>query len=554
MTIQPDMEKHVKYLNPATGIANGESTPYFGIWIPCRVTDRKGNEAYREKLFLITGSRERILANDSVLTERGWVLAYKPIRFSNRWSLEYVKRFLEGNDNPDPNALLAKLIDALRTYVEFPSHQEAIYYALWVVGTYFHHIFQTYPYLYVGGVKRAGKTKVLTLLYCLAFNAVFSNNMSTACIYRLIRNARCTLLIDETEKLSNPERAQEFRAILLAGYKVGQKVYRVEKTRREELVPEAFEIYSPKALANISGIEDVLEDRCKTVFMRRSLNRNIVDREINQEDPIWGELRDELHRFYLGLWREVKREYDHLGELCESGELVNVVRSKGVDTSYLTGREVELWKPILALACFFDSTKFTCSLCSPCSHRSVFWCMTELAIEHARFRQVENMTETGALILLQTLVANIKSDDFYLVKDLRSWVSSQFDEEQKWLTTKWIGNTLRGLGFKEKRRVGTGYEYRLTVQEVSELAKRMQVELPEERKTQTSLDTLADKVQFSRAWLTDPKNLDEEGFADRLSLTDQVGPEAIQALEKEGALQSHPTKVNRIHLVRHGGS
>jgi len=71
-------------------------------------------------------------------------------------------------------------------------------------------------YFYVGGVKASGKTKVLTLTYCLAFNAIFSNNMSTSTIYRLVQNARSTLLIDETEKLIDPNRAQDLRSILLS--------------------------------------------------------------------------------------------------------------------------------------------------------------------------------------------------------------------------------------------------------------------------------------------------------------------------------------------------
>lgn len=75
-------------------------------------------------------------------------------------------------------------------------------------------------------------------------------------------------MIDETEKLSRPDRALEFRSILLGGYKKGEKVYRTEKLRDGTFQPEAFEVYGPKALANIGGIEDVLEDRCHTVILR----------------------------------------------------------------------------------------------------------------------------------------------------------------------------------------------------------------------------------------------------------------------------------------------
>ena len=57
-----------------------------------------------------------------------------------------------------------------------------------------------------------------------------------------------------------------------------------------------------------------------------------------------------------------------------------------------------------------------------------------------------------------------------------------FDEEQKWITTRWIGNALRRLGFKDKRRVGTGYQYKLNRADVKDLAARLGVEPPEKTK------------------------------------------------------------------------
>jgi hypothetical protein len=55
---------------------------------------------------------------------------------------------------------------------------------------------------------------------------------------------------------------------LLSGYKKGGKVYRTEKTKGERLVPEAFDPYSPKMIANISGLEDVLECMHANVQMK----------------------------------------------------------------------------------------------------------------------------------------------------------------------------------------------------------------------------------------------------------------------------------------------
>ena len=63
-----------------------------------------------------------------------------------------------------------------------------------------------------------------------------------------------------------------------------------------------------------------------------------------------------------------------------------------------------------------------------------------------------------------------------------------FDEEQKWISTRWIGNALRRLGFKEKRRVGTGYQYKLNKADVEDLAARLGIENGTENDSSTNKD------------------------------------------------------------------
>lgn len=493
LTIKP-MDMNFKDIHPAIGVV--DDVGYVGVWIPCEITGPKGKTAYKDLLWLVTSKREQILANDEILRRFGWRLAYRPIRFHNRWTLEGVKAFLNGA-TVDPCQVFNHVFKVWEGYMEFPSASEYVYHALWDIGTYFHHLFNAFPYHYVGGIKRCGKTKDLMLHSCLAFNAFFSNNMSTSSIYRLIQNARGTLLIDETEKLSQPDRALEFRSILLAGYKKGEKVYRIEKTRREILQPEAFEVYSPKALANIQGLEDVLEDRCKITILRRGRNKQIINKEVNTSSPQWDKLRSELYTLYLTFWKEVKEIYDEVSELNEPNELVNFVKEQPYnvkDVAFLVGRELEIWKPILALALFLDKkgcvlNKFTDS---PTSLTTL---MLGLAIEDAKQRHAEDMTETGEAILVQVLKEVVKENGYCKVKTLKEEMAKCFDEEQKWLTTRWIGNALRRLGFKEKRRVGTGYEYKLNRDDVQELAKRMGIEAePEENE---SLSTFPESIMVS---------------------------------------------------------
>lgn len=533
LTIKPSLEKIMKDIHPAIGVV--DDTAYVGVWIPCEMTGKKGEVAYKDLLFLVTDKRELILANDEVFRERGlnWRLAYKPIHFPNRWHLKDVQTYLDGA-TVDPNTVLNSLVKAWRKYMELPTEAEYLYHVLWDLGTYFHILFNCFPYHYIGGVKRSGKTKDLILHDCLAFNAILSNNMSTASIYRLIQNARATLLIDETEKLSYKgkisERALEFRSILLSGYKKGGKAYRTEKTRKETLQPRAFEVYSPKAVANIRGLEDVMEDRCKTTILKRSRNVEIVNLEINENDEEWVNLRNQLYVFFLTYWREIKEKYDGIKDSSELSELVNIKGNtlfSEEDLDLLVGRELELWRSIFALAMFLDekgvsTSEFTSSLCSP---------ILGLAVDDAKQRLTENITETGEVILLQVLTQLVNKNNYYPVKTLKNKMAESFDEEQRWLTTRWIGSALRRLGFTEKRRVGTGYQYFLKKEDVNDLAKRMNLPSKPEK-------SFGEELKEIKDWIIE--NKDADGVADSFSLEEKIkelsldSTKVIEVLKIEG--------------------
>ncbi|MCS7113809.1 MAG: hypothetical protein N0A00_00095 [Candidatus Bathyarchaeota archaeon] len=103
----------------------------------------------------------------------------------------------------------------------------------------------------------------------------------------------------------------------------------------------------------------------------------------------------------------------------------------------------------------------------------------EFAEEKSQEKFVENMTETLDYILVQTLVKLVTENGYYKVKIIKEAMASNFDEPQKWLTTKWVGNALRRLGFTEKRRFGSGYEYFLSKDKVADLAERLGVSISE---------------------------------------------------------------------------
>lgn len=296
LVVLPKFHGLMRKVHPAIDVIDGLAV--VGVTLPCLTLDEQGNQEEREIPFFITSDRRKIPCHKEALKPLHWRLAYRIVDFENRWSLEGVKAWLKGA-MVNPIEVYNMVKTAWQTYLEFDNPDFYDLITIWSIGTYFFHLFNTYPYIYVGGLKQVGKTKLLTVASLICFNAIFTNNISTASLYRLTQSGRCTLLLDESEKLASKERAEELRNLLLSGYKKGSIVYRTEKKRSERLVPEGFEVFSPKIICNIEGIENVLEERCIPIIMKRGKNKAIINSEPNFADLIWPEIRSSLYMLYL---------------------------------------------------------------------------------------------------------------------------------------------------------------------------------------------------------------------------------------------------------------
>lgn len=419
----------LKQLHPAIDVLDEEL--YFGVYAPCRYLDGR----VRAGLVFLNNSGAVVVPDE--LRERGIEIAPRPIRFPSRISVETLKHIAE-RKVPISEAFSAAR-EKLTRFLEFSNDDVYDFLAVWIIGTWFFVLFNAFSYLYVGGLKRCGKTKLLTVLYCLCFNAVPSSNISTSSLFRSIEAWRCTLLLDETEKLRNPERSEDLRSALLSGYKRGMPVIR---THKEALVPETFDVYSPKAIANIRGLDDVLEDRCVTIIMQRGANKAILDREPDITNLEWQNTRDLLYASALSSWRVVRDAYQSLTD------------------PDITGRDFELWRPILALAKV---------IAQPLYER-----LRTFALVKVRERQIESVSESGEMLLIQALVGLVdqNSDAWWTIAAVKEQLLAKFDEEHSWITNDWVGRALKRLGFSERRRVGPNRQVRLTREAVLTLAQR----------------------------------------------------------------------------------
>jgi hypothetical protein len=512
---QPDFNGESTLIHPAIGVVG--DVAYVGVRLPGKDRKNGDNVTVTTKRFCLITSAGHILPANGLRTKLGG-LSCSPYPMASRWPLNDIKRFCDekllANSPLKSSEVLTHVIDSWKYYLELPDVAGYVYDALWDIGTYFHHLFNSYPYDYKGGIKRSGKTKALTISSCIAFNAVLSSDVTVSAMFRLTHQTKATLLMDETERLANPHESEEYRNIILAGYKHGGVVFRSEKVE-DNWVPTAFDVYSPKRLANISGLDSVLEDRVIQTYMMRPTDRKIANREVNPNDTRWADLRCELYRLYLTYWKEVKGCYEKLNELSREDHLIDLLKNQTAgaveeaDLRFLTARQLELWKPILALALFFDSS-------NP-GGTPILPTMIEMAVDRSLQNQTDNTVESPEVILVQAMLRMVKdeswSDGYVPVTVIKDAMKAEYNEEAKWLNEMWVGRMLGRFGFGRgltgKRRVGGGIHYMLIRKAVEAFAQRLGVQVGEEQGSSTILTHGGSQVTleddgFVSAWLRMP--------------------------------------------------
>jgi hypothetical protein len=392
------------------------------------------------------------------LAEVGAKRTIEPVRFENWWSGRII--------DVDPKSYYSSVMSKFMYYLDVPEH---IYHLLsvWTAGTAFHMLFDAYPYLHFHGIKRTGKSRGLKLIKVMAFNGIMSGDMSTPSMYRLVESGHMTFLLDEQDYLHDPERRTEVRRLLLNGYKKGSYVYRSEKTEAG-IVPTGFGVYSPKAMANIEGLEDVLQDRTITITMMRSKDPKILRRTDPREgDPAWLELRDKLASLYLKRWRDVQGAYDAvLRALGDEEDYSGVERYREYFVEarkFIYSRMMELWSPMLAMALFFESSGVD----------GVLEAVLRAASESARERRADE-AETPEAGLVYALKKVYKDDGWYALADIHAAYREATGVEK--VRPEAVGRMMRRLGLKQRRRVAGRAQYYITSAAIEDLAKRLGVE------------------------------------------------------------------------------
>lgn len=334
-------------------------------------------------------------------------------------------------------------------FIDFAHSGDLNILTLWIIGTYLFPIFEAYPYIYLGGMRGSGKTKVLDILQQLVFNPESTSNSSTSSLFRTIQRNLSTVLLDEGESLTGREANPELRLLFNAGYK---KSGVVTRTHTESFNTERFKVYSPKAIASINPLEATLASRCITIIMLRTANQDRGKRRINDQLINWQKYRDNLYKFLINYG------------LC----IAHLYNTSSDNLSNLINRDNELYLPLFCIASFID--KYIVE-----SENKILPELQKYVKESLSQEQEEGLDDWSFWVL-EALNDLIKEHREYLIKDIKKQiiVNRNIDDDpvDERMTNKWIGSCLRKFGLKRGKAIREGKTYWINSEQVSDLKKR----------------------------------------------------------------------------------
>lgn len=405
------------------------------------------------------------------------------------------------------------VLKVIKEYVDMDEMYHPIV-ATWLIGTYYHDAMVTYPYLYLNATKSGGKTRFMRLGSFIAKNGDVSITPSSASLFRQAQ-AGFSFFFDELEQITRKENTN-LRLLLNAAYKRGMKVNRAKKVKsetEENYEIQAFEVFTPVAMANIWGLENVLQDRCITVTMDKSTNPAIIKRaEIWELDPNLQKCKQRLAHLsneffaineheqcsyvdvvpqkniilsFLLFWNKILQNihnnnttYNYITTLQQLNEAVQSVQwiddedvelnpeywelSKKVWMSGIGGRSLELFLPLIMMGHMIDE--------------EVEDAVIKSAKSIVQDREADDAGENRDNMLLAFLLDADRDREYYRVQDITSAFSLTFQQEE-WIKAKWVGHALKRLRvIKAKKRKSHGIEVKLDWEKIDQKCHQLGIE------------------------------------------------------------------------------
>jgi len=405
-----------------------------------------------------------------------------------KWAKEKNKELIENenksltDDEINENVKLCypKILEVLKKYIDMPEDYYKIV-ATWIIGTYFHSEFYSFPYLFFNAMRGSGKTRLLKLVTKIANNGQLLASLTEAVMFR----STGTLGIDEFEGLGRAESAA-LRELLNASYKKGTTIQRTKKQKGisgEEYVLESFEPFRPIVMANINGMEEVLGDRCITLILEKSNHpaKTKLIELFDQEENINYTLEKmrftresvELCRMYscfklYNFWNKFISEREESSQLYTTTNTTLLYTTLHTQDNTLTkdifemfieiynsgiyGRNLELFMPLFLIAEMIGKNELKD--------------MIRIASEITQSKKEDEVMESRDVMVIDFVSNYSEGMSYYPAKQLfeefREFIGATTDDN--WVTTQWFGLALKRLKLvMSKRRKGHGMEIMLDI-------------------------------------------------------------------------------------------
>ena len=378
------------------------------------------------------------------------------------------------------------ILEILSNYCDIEENQKKLI-AIWILGTYFHKDFESYPYLFINAMRGSGKTRLLRLIAALSWKGELQASLTEAVFFR----TGGTLCIDEFEGITRKGK-EGLREMLNACYKKGMKVKRMRKKKTldgETQEVEEFEPYRPVAMANIWGMEEVLGDRCLNVILEKSNNPFITKKvEIFSRDTLILTTKEILSDIWCRLCRVVTEKNDiyalwnqyldgkyndimTLTTLTTQTTLTtlntdNIDFFNKLDDSKIDGRNLELCLPLFVIANFLNEDLF----------KDLLKGLSESISQKKEDEFMESRDVSFLDFISQPLDDGGFKSIIILTQEFKGFLQED-ETEEKWINSKWVGRALKRLQIiKEKKRLGKGREVILDIEKAQRKIKIFKIE------------------------------------------------------------------------------
>lgn len=336
------------------------------------------------------------------------------------------------------------IIDLLKKYCDLnPNYYPII--ACWIIGTYSHNDFESYPYLYLNAMRGSGKSRTLKLITDLSKDGELQMSMTEAVLFR----TKGTLGIDEFEGIGRRGN-ENLKELLNASYKKGTKVKRMKQKKTiegVEQVVEEFEVYRPIVMANITGMEEVLGDRCISLIIEKSNNPKIIKlAEIWKHEEIYKKTIEILKKVTLCSCVVIRNCYYEWNNYVTSNYIttyntqtthnyINYTQVfKRLNLMDLDGRSIELCLPLLIIGCSIGDEA-----------------LEELSKSleiYFKEKKEDQFAESKDISFIDYVSQETESNWMY-VREVALKFREFLQTYEDWLNPKWVGQALKRLKLRK---------------------------------------------------------------------------------------------------------